>query len=275
MHASRTTAAAIDSLSRKTENIGSIVTVIGEIAQQTNLLSLNASIIAAQAGEHGKGFSVVAGEIKQLAERTARSTKEIAESIKEVQDESNCAVSAIAAAEESVRAGEELSRKAGNALGKIVEGVERTAQQMAEIAKATREQSIGSELIRSAMEDISFMANAIAETTRQQRKGSESIRSEAERVREFSSLVMRSMKEQATASNQISQMAQSVSASSASIQQSCTDQTEGSQRIRKAVESMQSSTSTVMEGIRVVNQGVARLKANTASLQREMANFTA
>jgi methyl-accepting chemotaxis protein len=273
MQASRTTAAAIDSLSQKTESIGSIVTVIGEIAQQTNLLSLNASIIAAQAGEHGKGFSVVAGEIKQLAERTARSTKEIAETIKGVQDESSLAVSAIAAAEESVRAGEELSRKAGNALGKIFEGVERTAQQMAEIAKATREQAMGSDLIRSAIEDISSMTNAIAETSRQQRKGSESIRSEAGRVQEFSSLVMRSMKEQATASNMISHMSQNVSTSSGSIQQACTDQAGSSQRIRNAVESIQVSTSTVMEEIQAVNQGVARLKANTVSLQEEMENF--
>ena len=273
MHASLTTAAAIDSLSEKARSIGSIVTVIEELARQTNLLSLNASIIAAQAGEHGKGFAVVAGEIKQLAERTSRSTHEIADTIKGVQGESNRAVSAIAAAEESVKAGEQLSRKAGNALGKIVEGVEQTARQMAEIARATKEQALGSELIRTAMEQVSSMSNAIAETTHDQRKGSELIHAEVGKLREFTSLVMRSMKEQTKASDQISHMTQHVSESSSRIQQACIDQTHGSLRIQKAVESIQHSASSVQEEIRVVNNGVAKLGANTQSLQQEMANF--
>ena len=273
MHASLTTAAAIDSLSEKARSIGSIVTVIEELAQQTNLLSLNASIIAAQAGEHGKGFAVVAGEIKQLAERTARSTHEIADTIKGVQGESNRAVNAIAAAEESVKAGEQLSRKAGNALGKIVEGVEQTARQMAEIARATKEQALGSELIRTAMEQVSSMSNAIAETTHDQRKGSELIHAEVGKLREFTSLVMRSMKEQTTASDQISHMTQHVSESSSRIQQACIDQTHGSLRIQKAVESIQHSASSVQKEIRVVDNGVSKLGANTQSLQQEMANF--
>jgi len=273
MQASLTTVAAIDSLSKKARNIGSIVTVIEELAQQTNLLSLNASIIAAQTGEHGKGFAVVAGEIKQLAERTARSTHEIADSIKGVQGETNRAVKAIAAAEESVKAGEQLSRKAGNVLGKIVEGVEQTAQQMAEIARATKEQALGSELIRSAMEQFSSMSNAIAETTHQQRRGSELIHAEVGNLREFTSLVMRSVKEQTKASEQISHMTQHVSESSGRIQQACIDQTHGSRRIQKAVESIQHSASSVLEEIRVVDEGVSNLEANSQSLQEEMANF--
>jgi methyl-accepting chemotaxis protein len=274
MQASRTTAEAIDSLSQKARDIGSIVTVIEEIARHTNLLSLNASIIAAQSGEHGKGFAVVAGEIKQLAERTALSTHEIVDTITGVQSESNRAVKAIAAAEESVKEGEHLSQKAGDALGKIVAGVEQTAQQMAEIARATREQALGSELIRTAMEQVSSMSHAIAETTHQQRQGSELIHGEVGKVREFTSLVMRSMKEQATASSQISQMAQHVAETSSRIQQACFDQTHGSLRVQKTVESIQNSASTVLEEIRVVDHGVAKLEANTRSLQQEMANFT-
>ena len=271
--ASQTTAAAIDALSEKVLNIGSIVTVIEELAEQTKLLSLNASILAAQSGEHGKGFAVVAGEMKQLAVRTARSTREIADSIKEVQGESNRAVNAINAAEESVTAGEQLSRKAGNALGKIVEGVEQTARQMAEIARATREQARGSELIRSAMQQVSSMSNAIAETTHQQRQGSELIHTEVVKLREFAYVVMRSMKEQTKASEQISYMSQHVLESASRIQQACVDQTQGSLRIQKAVESIRHSASSVQAEIRVVDNGVSNLEANAHSLQLEMANF--
>jgi methyl-accepting chemotaxis protein len=271
--ASKTTAAAIDALSEKVRSIGSIVTVIEELAEQTNLLSLNASIIAAQSGEHGMGFAVVAGEMKQLAVRTARSTREIADSIKEVQGESNRAVIAINAAEGSVTAGERLSRKAGNALGKIVEGVEQSARQMAEIARATKEQARGSERIRSAMQQVSSMSNAIAETTHQQRQGSELIHTEVVKLREFASLVMRSMKEQTKASEQISYMSQHVLESAGRIQQACVDQTHGSLRIQKAVESIRHSASSVQAEIRVVDNGVSNLEANAHSLQQEMANF--
>lgn len=272
-HASRVAAEAIGSLSEKAQSIGSIITVIDEIARQTNLLALNASIIAAQTGAHGKGFGVVAAEIKQLAERTTRSTREIAEAITGVQSETSRAVSAIAVAEKSIKTGERLSLQAGNTLGKIVEGVDRTAVQMAEIARATREQAKGSELIRTAMEQVATMANSIADTTRQQRKGSELIHTEVGRVREFSSMVMRSMKEQATVGESISRMTLHVSESSGRIREACVDQTNGSLRIQTVVESIQRSTSTVRQETRVVDNGVSKLGANTESLQKEMANF--
>ena len=273
MNASRSTAVAVTSLSGKARSIGSIVTVIEELAQQTNLLSLNASIIAAQAGEHGRGFAIVAGEIKQLAARTAHATNEIAETIKGVQSESDRAVNSISAVEESVKAGGQLSRKAGFALGKIVEGVDQTARQMAEIARATKEQALGSKLIRTAMEQVSGMSNTIADTTHQQRQGSGMIHDEVVRLRDITSSVMRSMEEQTRAGNQISQMTQHVSDSSSRIQRACIDQTHGSQRIQKAVESIQLSASSVLKEIRIVDEGVAKLGDNAQSLQKEMANF--
>lgn len=273
MQASRITAEAINALSEKALNIGSIVTVIEEISHQTNLLALNASIIAAQAGEHGKGFGVVALEIKQLAERTGRSTREIADMIKGVQAETNRAVIAIAASEESVKTGETLSTKAGDALVKIVDGVEKTARQMAEIARTTKEQARSSELIRSAMGHVSTMSNAIAETTHQQRKGSELIHAEVDRVREFSSLVMRSMREQTKVGDQISNMTQHVTESSSRIKEACADQTKSGKRIQEAVESIQNSASTVLKEIRVVDSSVSKLGTNTKSLKQETANF--
>jgi methyl-accepting chemotaxis protein len=271
--ASRIAAGSIGSLSDKAKNIGSIVTVIDEIAQQTNLLALNASIIAAQAGANGKGFAVVAAEIKQLAERTTRSTREIADTIKGVQGETDRAVSAIAAMEESIRNGEQLSQKAGNALGKIVDGVEQTARQMDEIARATREQARGSEFIRTAMDQVAAMTGTIAKTTRQQRTGSASIYAEVGRMREFSAVVMRSMQEQANVGDTISTMARHVSDLSGQIREACVNQTNGSLRIRHAVESIQTSATAVLDETRVVDRGVGHLMENTKILRKEMSVF--
>ena len=273
IHASRTTSDAISDLSQKAQNIGSIVTVIDEIAGQTNLLALNASIISAQAGEHGKGFGVVAAEIKQLAERTGRSTKEIADTVKGIQEQMKRAVKAIAASEESIKAGGKLSLKAGDALEKVVGGVTQTARQMSEIARATREQARGSELIRKAMDQVSTMTTTIAETTGQLREGSELINEEVVKVRDVSSQVMRSMKEQATASEQIGRLTLQVSESTARIQEACEDQTEGGKRIRQAVESIKLSADSVLEETRVVDGAVSKLGANNESLHQEMSSF--
>jgi methyl-accepting chemotaxis protein len=273
IRASRITSDAMSDLSLKAHSIGSIVTVIDEIAAQTNLLALNASIISAQAGEHGKGFGVVATEIKQLAERTGRSTKEIADTIKGIQEQMKRAVSAIADSEESIKAGGKLSQKAGDALGKVVGGVTQTAQQMSEIARATREQARGSELIRSAMEQVATMTQTIAATTGQLRAGSELINGEVGKVREVSSQVMRSMREQAIAGEQIGRLTLEVSESTARIQEACEDQTSGGKRIQRAVESIKLSAKSVLEETRVVDGAVSRLGSNTKSLQEEMSNF--
>ena len=273
MDASRTTADSIGSLSQKAKNIGSIVTVIDEIAQQTSLLALNASIIAAQAGKHGLSFAVVASEIKKLAERTTRSTREIGEVIKGVQAEIEGAVKSISVASESINNGERLSRQAGTVLEKIVSGINRTSQQMSEIARVTKEQTRGSEMIRSAMEQISDMSTAIAQNTDQQRKGSESIQVEADKVRLFSADVMRSMKEQANAGDLIGSMSLKVSDMSEQIRKSCMEQALGSQRIGKSVERIRQSSADVLKETQVVDSGVVRLGKQTELLLQEISKF--
>src|SRR5205814_8709423 len=101
--------------------IGKILNVIDDVAEQTNLLALNAAILAAQAGEYGKGFSVVAAEIRELSERTASSTREIANLIRAVQDEVSNALQAMASGSRLVEDGVSLSHEAGRALNNILE----------------------------------------------------------------------------------------------------------------------------------------------------------
>ncbi|MEI6208623.1 MAG: methyl-accepting chemotaxis protein [Desulfuromonadales bacterium] len=273
MDVSKTTALSIDSLSQKAKNIDSIVTVIDEIAQQTSLLALNASIIAAQSGTHGRSFAVVAIEIKKLAERTTRSTREIGEVIKGVQSEIALAVTSISMASESINNGERLSQQAGAVLEKIVSGVNRTSRQLSEIARATQEQARGSEMIRSAMEQIAAMSTAIARNTDQQRKVSDSIQVEADKVRLFSVGVKHSMKEQANVGDLIGSMTQKVSDMSEQIRKACLEQALGSLRIGKSVERIQQSSADVRKETQVVDRGVMELGKQTDLLLQEISNF--
>ncbi len=271
--ASHTTADSISSLSQKAKNIGSIVTVIDEIAQQTSLLALNASIIAAQAGQHGRSFSVVATEIKKLAERTTRSTREIGEVIKGVQAEIAWAVTSISVASESITIGEQLAHQAGTVLEKIVTGVNQSSGQMSEIARATKEQSRGSLLIRDAMEQIADMTADIAKSTERQRQESEAIKLEVNKVQLFSTDVKRSMLEQANVGELISSMTMRVSDMSFRIRTACEEQAAGNRRIGTAVARIRQSSADVRQETHVVDKEVAKLGKQTELLVQEISNF--
>jgi methyl-accepting chemotaxis protein len=137
----------VSRLGERSVAIGRILNVIEDIAEQTNLLALNAAILAAQAGEHGKGFSVVASEIRDLSERTASSTRDIANLIGAVQDEVNNALKTMASGSSLVEHGVALAHDAGKALTKILDSATKASGMGKEIASATREQAAGSETI--------------------------------------------------------------------------------------------------------------------------------
>src|SRR5437660_3794754 len=114
------TAKKMDELGKSSDQIGQIVGVINDIADQTNLLALNAAIEAARAGEQGRGFAVVADEVRKLAERTTTATKEIAQMIETVQQETKLAVSAMEEGTRQVEEGVRTTNKAGEALREII-----------------------------------------------------------------------------------------------------------------------------------------------------------
>ncbi|MDX2117041.1 MAG: methyl-accepting chemotaxis protein [Planctomycetota bacterium] len=151
-------AEAVTSLGKKGEQIGQIIEVINDIAEQTNLLALNAAIEAARAGEHGRGFAVVADEVRKLAERTTTATEEVASSIKEIQTETDGAVQRIESGSKRVAKGVELANSAGGALGKIVGASKSVATMVESIAAAAEEQSAASEQISRSIEQINAVA---------------------------------------------------------------------------------------------------------------------
>jgi methyl-accepting chemotaxis protein len=238
---SRAASDVIRALGERIGAIGNILNVIDDVAEQTNLLALNAAIIAAQAGEHGRGFAVVADEIKDLAERTGASTKEIADLIRAVQEQSKNAIIAIARGETSVEAGVQLSQAAEGALSEIVGSAGKATEMVKAIAMATVEQSKGSKVVADAVDRIARTVQQVAAATAEQARGSEQIMRSTERMKTLSSHVELSSEEQSKGSKQIAGAIEHINEMVRQLHQAQQEQSRGSVQLLAAVEQLRQS----------------------------------
>ena len=168
-------AKTVEHLGTSSQQIGEIAQVIDEIADQTNLLALNAAIEAARAGEQGRGFAVVADEVRKLAERTTKATTEIAQMIHTIQEGAKRAVEAMQRGSNEVGEGIRLADKAGEALSRVVSGTAGTVDMVSQIAAASEEQSATSEQISLSVERISTISKEAANGIRQITVSTESL----------------------------------------------------------------------------------------------------
>lgn len=189
--------AAINRLAVHSARVGEFLNVIKDVVEQTNLLSLNASIIAAQAGERGKAFTVVAEEVRSLAHRTALSAKEIEDLVKNIQKETADVQRTVTQGKDRIKEGVKISALANNALEKIEESAAEASQMVQKIATATVEQASSSRLITDEAEKNFHRVKQVTKAIQEQERGIRHIVKALEHMRSLSQLISNSTQEQA------------------------------------------------------------------------------
>ncbi|HEY0144507.1 MAG TPA: methyl-accepting chemotaxis protein [Thermoanaerobaculia bacterium] len=263
----------VSRLGERSFAIGKILGVIEDVAEQTNLLALNAAILAAQAGEHGKGFSVVAAEIRELSERTASSTRDIANLIRSVQDEVGNAGKAMGSGAQLVEHGVSLSHEAGKALNNILESAAKASNMNREIANATREQAQGSETITRSIERLQSMVQQINSATGQQAQGSDHILRAVESMREVTRYVRQAMVEQKSGSAMISAAAERMIEMIHEIFQVAANQASESEKIVVTMEQVRAIADGNRSSAAEMSDAIGLLNDAIRSLDEEVRKF--
>jgi methyl-accepting chemotaxis protein len=155
----------VKQLGARSQEIGQIVDAITEISAQTNLLALNAAIEAARAGEHGRGFAVVADEVRKLAEQSRQSAEQIVTIIRHVQMETDHAIVSMDRGDQEVRTGTVIMQEAGEAFRKIIHAVQEVADQIQEVSAASEEMSASTQQVAASLQNMKSIAHVASSNT--------------------------------------------------------------------------------------------------------------
>jgi len=173
-------------LSEQTQSIGEIIVAVNDIVDQTNLLSVNASIEAAKAGEHGKGFAVVAQEVKSLAEQSKEATGQVRDILKDIQKATSSAVMAAERGSKAVEIGMQMSSRASSTINILTESVTESAEHAMQISASSKEQLVGIDQLAQAMRDIKEAGSQNVDSSRQLEEATKALQELSSRLKELS-----------------------------------------------------------------------------------------
>jgi methyl-accepting chemotaxis protein len=267
------TARTIDELQSSVGQITQILSVIEEVANRTNLLSLNAAIIAAQAGEQGAGFTVVADEIRELAERTRGSTKEIGSIIKAVQLGSKQAVAKMHEGVAQVEGNVRLAQEAAASLSKIVGSATQSYEMATRISRALEEQSRASGRLHEVTSRMSDHIAEINRATTEQARGTQLLAQESERVRDIAAQVKNATEEQSSAGRGITTALERIAEDARAMRDLLERQLEETDRIADASRTMLDIAQQNDAMAREFNSTVQSLVRSGSEFESEVSRF--
>jgi len=263
----------LENLGQSTDQIGKILKVIREVANRTNLLALNAAIIAAQAGEQGQGFAVVADEIKSLADRVANSTIEIDQIIKKVQDDTVSVIAVMEKSFQQVETGVNLSYEAGMALERIVKSVEQSFAMAGQISAATDQQVESAKRATSEIESIAELIQQIAVSAREQSKGADQMAKAGSDIKKFTDLVLTRSRKQSEEAQKVQVAMENVEQMIKFILDSQHGQTEAGERIVSAINKVKNIAVRNAQTVGELDKNIAILNQQSEVLKGVLKQF--
>jgi methyl-accepting chemotaxis protein len=263
----------ISQLEERSKDIEKILSVIKEVTEKTNLLSLNAAILAAQAGEYGKGFSVVADEIRSLSDKTSSSARDIASIVKSIQTEIHGAVDAISHGVTKVEEGKDLILKSGEAMGETLEAAQKSAQMARLVERATGEQAEGLRQIRLSMDNVKLMIEQVVKATEEEKRGTSHMLESISDVKEVAELMKKATEEHAVGTNVISENLELSTEMASQINQAAGNHLKVNENVVSAVENMRSTGVSSVSDMEEVTLSFGTLRNEVESLKKEMEAF--
>ncbi len=263
----------IRGLASRMLEIGAIVDVIDDVADETNLLALNAAIIAAQAGDQGRSFSVVADEIKDLADRVLTSTKEIGSLIGAVQEESANATDAIGRGSERVQRGVELAAEAGLALEEITSASRDSGQRIEEIMHGVREQSAAARHVAGLMERVHAQVEEIRQAGNEQEQGNEVMQRGAQVTRQVAQQTQRTTEEQSRGAGRIRNSMESIRDAVDRIHLGLQEQSDSCRATVVFLEQVFERTGSHQDSSRRLGEATGELERQATGLRNDVSRF--
>ena len=271
--ATETAEQVIRNLGGRTKEIGAIVDVIDDVADETNLLALNAAIIAAQAGEHGRAFSVVADEIKDLADRVLASTKEIGGLIRAVQEDGANAIGAIESGTASVASGVDLSAEAGISLEEITRASRDSGNRIQGILTAVRAQARAASHVVELMERVRNGVREIRNAATEQERGNTIVYRSTTAMRDVAKQVRGTTEEQARGSGRIRESVEGQRDAVEQINEALQEQAAACRSAVEFIEEIFAQTRANEESARRMDQATKGLLGQSAELRKDVHRF--
>ena len=263
----------ITRLGKRSDQIGEVTHVINEIADRTHLLALNAAILAAQAGSQGRGFRIVADEIKELSERTSASTREIEEVIKAVREDVTETIERVAVGGQRADEGVDLASRAAALLAEIRDKTNAASDRIRVIADSTAIQASESHTVLEAADLVRQQARDIERATGEQALTSRHIGERALHMSELTEQVRRAAREQANVSRSIADAMEGLTAAVEQIRGASDEQSAGADQVLRAVETIKEVVSRNQASISGINSAVDLLVREAELLNREVESF--